>query len=68
MKKDSAIITVTDMMCTHCEQSVEKSLAALGVKAKADREKKQVSVSYDGKKVTVDEMKAAIADAGFTVE
>ena len=68
MKKDTAIITVTDMMCAHCEQSVEKALAALGVKAKADREKKQVAVTYDGKKVTVDEMKAAIEDAGFTVE
>lgn len=68
MKKDSAIITVTDMMCAHCEQSVEKALAALGVKAKADRAKKQVTVAYDGKKVTMEEMKAAIVEAGFTVE
>ena len=68
MKKDSAVIAVTDMMCQHCEMSVEKALSALGVKAKADRNQKQVSVVYDAKKVSIDQMKAAIVAAGFSVE
>lgn len=68
MKKDTAVITVTDMMCAHCEASVEKALSALGVKAKADRTAKSVTVSYDAKKVSVEEMKAAIREAGFTAE
>lgn len=67
MKKDNAVIGVTDMMCAHCEASVEKALAALGVKAKADKDKKEVVVTYDAKKVSLDEMKAAIVEAGFTV-
>jgi copper chaperone CopZ len=68
MKKESALIGVTDMMCEHCEKSVEKALAAVGVKAKADRIKKQVSVVYDPAKVGMDAIKAAIKEAGFTVE
>lgn len=68
MKKDTAVIVVTDMMCAHCEASVEKALAALGVKAKADRNSKQVSVVYDAKKVSIEEMKAVIVAAGFGVE
>ena len=67
MKKDTVIITVTDMMCAHCEASVEKALAALGVKAKADRTAKQVTVHYDAAKVSVEAIKAAIVEAGFTV-
>lgn len=67
MKKDTATITVTDMMCAHCEASVEKALAALGVKAKADRTQNSVTVQYDARKVSPEEMKAAITEAGFTV-
>ena len=68
MKKDTVVIGVAEMMCAHCEASVEKALAAIGVKAKADRAQKQVSVVYDAKKVSIQEMKAAIVAAGFTVE
>jgi len=67
MKKNTAVIGVEDMMCAHCEASVEKALASLGVKAKADRTKKQVEVVYDAKKVTIEAMKAAITEAGFSV-
>ena len=67
MKKDTVTIGVSDMMCEHCEKSVEKALAAMGVKAKADRTQKCVTVTYDAAKVSVEAMRAAITEAGFTV-
>lgn len=67
MKKDSITIGVTDMMCSHCEASVEKALAALGVKAKADHVAKIVTVQYNAAKVTVEDIKEAIREAGFTL-
>ncbi len=67
MKKDKATIGVSDMMCAHCEASVEKALAAVGVKAKADHLKKEVAVQYDGAKISIDEIRSAIQEAGYTV-
>ncbi|OEG00150.1 hypothetical protein BHF71_05980 [Vulcanibacillus modesticaldus] len=62
-------LTVEGMTCGHCKSSIEKALSELdGVKsAVVDIEAKKVDVSYDSGKVTVDAIKAAIEDAGYSV-
>ena len=59
---------VGGMACGHCKASVEKALMAVkGVKAaEADLEKKCARVKAL-ESVSVDELKKAVADAGFQV-
>ncbi|OXT09123.1 heavy metal transport/detoxification protein [Thermoanaerobacterium thermosaccharolyticum] len=66
-KGETTTIDVKGMSCNHCKMTVEKSLKALdGVsKATVDLDKANVTVTYDPKKVTIDEMKKAIIDAGY---
>ena len=61
------VLYVDGMMCTHCKAAVEKALCAVpGVTAaEANLKEKLVTVSGDG---SVDAMKQAIIDAGFTVK
>lgn len=69
-KKETAttVLTVEGMMCGHCATHVEKALTALrGVdSATVDLEKKTVTV-VAAVKVTADQMKKAITDAGYKV-
>ena len=59
---------VGGMACGHCKATVEKALMGIkGVKAaEADLEKKSVKVKAL-ESVSVDELKKAVADAGFQV-
>jgi copper chaperone len=60
---------VTGMSCGHCKAAVEGELNKLsGVKmANADIERGTVEVAYDGGKVTTEDLKGAIEEAGYTV-
>ncbi len=60
---------VPDMSCGHCKAAVEGELNGLsGVKkANADVEKGTVEVSYEEGKVTIEDLKDAIEEAGYTV-
>lgn len=61
-------IKIEGMMCMHCVAHVEKALNAIeGVHAEVDLEKKQAVVTLD-QEVSDDTLKAAITDAGYTVE
>lgn len=62
-----AEIKVTGMACEHCESAVKTALMELGgVKsASADAKTGNASVEYDEAKVTLEQMKKAIYDAGF---
>ncbi|MBP2073139.1 copper chaperone CopZ [Thermoanaerobacterium butyriciformans] len=66
-KGETVTIDVRGMSCNHCKMTVEKALNALdGVsKATVDLGKANVTVTYDPKKVTIDDMKKAIIDAGY---
>ncbi len=59
---------VPDMSCGHCKAAVEGELNKLsGVEhSNADFEKGIVEVRYDGR-VTTDELRGAIEEAGYTV-
>ena len=60
---------VPDMSCGHCKAAVEGELGRLsGVEqANADFQKGIVEVRYDEDRVTTDELKSAIEEAGYSV-
>ncbi len=62
-------MNVPDLSCGHCKAAVESELSKLsGVKrANADVEKGTVEVAYDEGKVTTEDLKDAIEEAGYTV-
>jgi len=60
-------LTVEGMSCGHCSARVEKALNAIeGVSAQVDLETKTAAVTYPDT-VTVDALKAAVTDAGYSV-
>jgi copper chaperone len=62
-------LKVPDMSCGHCKAAVEGELNKLsGVEnSDADVEKGTVAVRYDETKVTTEDLKGAIEEAGYTV-
>jgi copper chaperone len=62
-------LKVSDMSCGHCKAAVEGELNKLsGVEySKADVEKGIIEVSYDEGKVSTEQLKHAIEEAGYTV-
>ncbi len=60
---------VPDMSCGHCKAAVEGGLNELpGVeKANADVAKGTVEISYDEGTLSLEDLKAAIEEAGYTV-
>ncbi len=65
----SVTLTVPDMSCGHCKAAVEGELNGLsGVESSnADVEKGTVAVRYDESKVSNEQLKGAIVEAGYTV-
>jgi copper chaperone len=63
-------LTVHGMSCSHCENSVKKSVGALeGVDSvSVDLKSKKVSVEYDPDRVDPDAIKETIEDQGYDVE
>ncbi|MCC7311943.1 MAG: heavy-metal-associated domain-containing protein [Sulfuritalea sp.] len=64
---ETTTIKVDGMSCGGCVKSVTGVLTALDGVASADvsLERKQAVVEFDAAKVTRDQLKAAIEDAGF---
>ena len=67
---ESRVLQVPDMSCGHCELSVQEALDELdGVeKAKADHTKGEVELTYDAGKVTEEDLREAIQEAGYTLQ
>jgi copper chaperone len=65
----NSTLNVPDMSCGHCKAAVEGELNKLsGVeRSNADFEKGIVEVRYDEDRVTTDELKCAIEEAGYSV-
>jgi len=63
------ILNVEGMSCSHCENSVKKSVAALnGVEnVTVDLKTKKVTVEFDSDKVSVSSIKDVIEDLGYDV-
>ncbi len=67
---ESRVLRVPDMSCGHCELSVQEALDELdGVeKAKADHKAGEVELTYDSNKITDEELRKAIDEAGYTLQ
>lgn len=70
MAKETKVLNVEGMSCSHCENAVKKSVGALkGVDSvSVDLKGKKVTVEYDPGQVTVDAIKDAIEDQGYDVK
>jgi copper chaperone len=66
-KLKTKVIPTYGMHCSGCEETLNTELKKLdGVKSvKADHVNKTVTVKYDDKKVTLEQLKAAIVNAGY---
>ena len=60
-------IKIEGMMCGHCQASVTKAISSVnGVSAASvNLAGKEATVTYDPKKTNVDDIKAAIIEAGY---
>lgn len=58
------------MKCGGCESNVKNKLGAIDgvLSVTASSKEKKVGVDYDAAKTDLETIKAAIAEAGFTVE
>lgn len=67
VKIRTKIIPTYGMHCSGCEETVTAEVMKLnGVKSvNADHVKKTVTVKYDDKKVSLEQIKAAIVNAGY---
>jgi copper chaperone CopZ len=64
------VIPTYGMHCSGCEETVTAEVMKLeGIKSvKADHINKTVTVKYDDKKVTLEQVKVAIVNAGYKLE
>jgi copper chaperone len=70
MAMEFSNLIVEGMSCSHCENSVKKSVGALnGVdKVIVDLTGKKVSIEYDPEKVSIQTIKDTIEDQGYEVK
>ncbi len=63
-------LNVPKMSCGHCKMTVENAGGSLGgVKSiSADPQTKAVDISYDESAVSLDEIRKALAEAGYPAE
>lgn len=64
------VLTAPKMSCGHCKMAVESAAGSIaGVsEVKADPQTKKIEVSYDETVVSLEEIKKAIAAAGYPPE
>ena len=62
-------LTVPDISCGHCEATVSKVVGALNgvVSVNPSAETKTVDIAADLDQVTMDQIEAVLADAGYPV-
>ena len=62
-------LTAPEMSCNHCKMTIEKAVKQLsGIKqVDADPNTKKVTVDFDEKTVSLDDIKSVIVDAGYEV-
>ncbi|RAV12936.1 copper ion binding protein [Paenibacillus contaminans] len=60
-------IQVEGMSCNHCVNSIEGALRTLGANGQVDLANEKVAVEYDENKLSLDAIKEAIEEQGYTV-
>ncbi|HVA26120.1 MAG TPA: heavy-metal-associated domain-containing protein [Chloroflexota bacterium] len=66
----TAVLTVPDISCEHCEHTITQALSPVeGITSvRVDIPEKKVQVDYDASQVDVERMKAILADEDYPVE
>ncbi|QIN84485.1 copper-binding protein [Rubrobacter tropicus] len=66
----TTVLKVEGMTCGHCEMSVQEALDELdGVRAaRADRNTGDVEVTYEEGKVTDEQFRGAVEEAGYALK
>jgi copper chaperone len=69
MSIEKDILLVEGMSCGHCKNAVEKAVAALAGVAlvEVNLSEKTLVVEFDTDKVTLDKIKEAVDEEGYTV-
>jgi copper chaperone len=64
------LLSVNGMSCNHCVRVIEQAVGEIdGTKEiKVELEKKEVSVSFDDKKVNLEQIIDAIQEEGYEIE
>jgi copper chaperone len=59
-----------DMNCNHCKMTIENAVKELSgiIYVNADPNTKKVTLEFDEKTVSLDDIKSVIEDAGYEVE
>ncbi len=60
-------LQVEGMSCQHCVRAIEGALKEVGASGKVDLQSKQVAVSFDDSKTTIETIKEAIEEQGYDV-
>lgn len=63
----TTVLKVEGMSCGHCVNSIETALKEKGATGKVDLAGKQVEVSFDEGKLSLDSIKEAIEEQGYDV-
>ncbi|MBO7745976.1 heavy-metal-associated domain-containing protein [Paenibacillus sp. MWE-103] len=63
----TSVIEVRGMSCQHCVSSIEGALKKRGVAAKVDLPRNRVTVDYEAKAITIEQIKSTIEGQGFDV-
>lgn len=68
-EKEHVTLTVEGMSCGHCKNAVEKAVRGLpGVMAaEVDLSAKSLKVDFDSAKTSLQDIKTAVEDAGYTI-
>jgi copper chaperone CopZ len=62
-------LKINGLHCNGCSSRLERVLNGMdGVESKVSLEDKKAYIQYDNNKVSLDEIKESIEDAGFSVE
>lgn len=69
MAKETAVLNVNGMSCSHCEHAVKTAVGALkGVfGVSVDLKGKKVAVEFEPGRVTLGQIREAIEDQGYDV-
>ena len=66
---ENIILKVTGMSCAHCERAVTNALEDIGVASvTASAKDNEVVVSFDPDKVSAEDIKNEIVEAGYVVD
>jgi len=63
-------LIAADMSCNHCKMTIEKAVKQLSgiTNVNADPATKKVMIEFDEQKVSLEDIKSAIVDAGYEVQ